>query len=163
MSATADCTTKPTPTINVTPLIDVLLVLLIIFMVAVPLKPHRFNAQLPAPPNHNPNITPDINTLVVTVETDRTLRLNGLTDMGTIDDCSKLSAKLSSLFAERTKNHAYRPDMFTRLDLPDAVRIQKTVFIKAPRAFPYGDIVRVIDGVKGSGAEPVGLQLDDLK
>ena len=38
----------PAPTINVTPLIDVLLVLLIIFMVAAPLKPHRFLAKVPA-------------------------------------------------------------------------------------------------------------------
>ena len=40
----------PVPVINVTPLIDVLLVLLIIFMVAAPLKPHRFLAKLPSEP-----------------------------------------------------------------------------------------------------------------
>ena len=48
----------PAPAINVTPLIDVLLVLLIIFMVAAPLKPHRFLAKLPAEPDNNPALHP---------------------------------------------------------------------------------------------------------
>ena len=42
-------------------------------------------------------------------------------------------------------------------------RIEKTVFIKAPRSIPYGEVARVMDGLKGSGADPIGLQLDDLK
>ena len=48
------------------------------------------------------------------------------------------------------------------MDLPDSVRIEKTVFIKAPRSIPYADVVRVLDGIKGAGANPVGLQIDDL-
>jgi biopolymer transport protein TolR len=150
------------PSINVTPLIDVLLVLLIIFMVAAPLKPHRFTAKLPAPPEGRV-LPPDITTLVVTVDVDRSLKLNGLSDMGTVDDMSKLNQKLVSLFAERTKNHVYRDNMATRSDLPEQQRIQKTVFIKAPRTISYGEIARVIDGIKGSGADPIGLQLDGLK
>jgi len=149
------------PVINVTPLIDVLLVLLIIFMVAAPLKPHKFNAKLPAPPDDRV-LPPSIHTLVVAIEPDRSLRLNGLADMGTVDDPAKLQAKLLWLFAERTKNRAYRPDMATRTDLPDSVRIEKTVFIKAPRTIPYGEVARLIDGLKGAGAEPIGLQLDGL-
>ena len=137
----------PAPTINVTPLIDVLLVLLIIFMVTAPLKPHRFLARLPAEPLNNPEIRPNPDTLVVTIETDRTLKLNHLTDMGTVDDVSPLNAKLISLFAERKHS----------------LNFQKTVFIKAPRAIPYGEVARVLDGLKGSGADPIGLQLDDLK
>ena len=153
----------PAPTINVTPLIDVLLVLLIIFMVAAPLKPHRFLAKLPAPPIDTPDIQANVHTLVVTIELDRTLKLNHLSDMGTVDDVSKLNAKLVALFEERRKNRAYRPGMATRVDLPESERIEKTVFIKAPRIIPYGEVARVLDGLKGSGANPIGLQLDDLK
>ena len=150
------------PTINVTPLIDVLLVLLIIFMVAAPAKPHKFNAKIPAPPDDRV-YPPDPRTLVVAIQSDRTLRLNGLTeDMGTLDDPSKLAAKLVWLFAERTKNHSYRASMLTRTDLPEAMRIEKTVFIKAPRSIAYGEVARLIDGLKGAGAEPIGLQLDGL-
>lgn len=154
----------PPPYINVTPLIDVLLVLLIIFMVAAPLRPHRFMAKVPTePPPLDPRIKPDSRTLVVTIEPDRTLRLNALTDMGTVDDLSKLTLKLISTFEERTRNRVYRTEMLDRSDLPEQLRIEKTVFIKAPRSIRYGEVMRVMDGLKATGAEPIGLQLDDLK
>ena len=153
----------PAPTINVTPLIDVLLVLLIIFMVAAPLKPHRFMAKVPEEPLYRSDVQAHIYTLVVTIEPDRTLKLNGVTDMGTVDDPTPLVAKLVATFAERTKNRAYRSDMLVRADLPDSRRVEKTVFIKAPRNIKYGEVARVMDGLKGSGADPIGLQLDDLK
>jgi biopolymer transport protein ExbD len=151
------------PKINVTPLIDVLLVMLIIFMVAAPLKPHSFAAQLPAESDPNPHFDPNILTLVVTIQPDQTLKLNALKDdMGTVEDPSKLSRFLVSLFNERKTNHVYRDEMISRLDVPEDKRIQKTVFIKAPRSISYGAVAKVIDGLKGAGAEPVGLQLDDL-
>ncbi|HEU0251604.1 MAG TPA: biopolymer transporter ExbD [Pyrinomonadaceae bacterium] len=153
----------PGPTINVTPLIDVLLVLLIIFMVAAPLRPHRFLAKLPAEPLKNPLLKPNDDTLVVTIAPDRTLKLNGLDEMGTVDDLTRLNAKLISVFQERFRNRAYRADMLMRIDLPDEQRVEKTVFIKAPRSISYGEVARVLDGLKGSGADPIGLQLDDLK
>ena len=160
MNATSENT--PTPAINVTPLIDVLLVMLIIFMVSAPLRPHRFAAKLPAEPDNRP-LPPDPRTLVVTIQPDHTLKLNGLPDdMGTVEDSAKLRKALASLFEERTKNHVYSDEMRSRFDLPEDVRILKTVFIKAPRSFPYGEVVQVIDSVKGAGAEPVGLQLDGL-
>ncbi len=152
----------PAPNINVTPLIDVLLVLLIIFMVAAPLKPHRFLTKIPSVPHNDPNIRPNINTLVVTIESDRTLKLNSLSEMGTVDDLSPLNAKLTSIFEERTKLRAYRSDMLARLDLPERERIEKTVFIKAPRGMRYGEVIRVMDGLKATGANPIGLQLDAL-
>jgi biopolymer transport protein ExbD len=52
--------------------------------------------------------------------------------------------------------------METRTDLKEEDRIEKTVFVKAPRSLRYGDVVKVIDAIKGAGANPVGLQVDDL-
>jgi biopolymer transport protein ExbD len=52
--------------------------------------------------------------------------------------------------------------MLARMDVPESERIQKTVFIKAPRSIPYGEVVRVMDGLKATGASPIGLQLDAL-
>jgi biopolymer transport protein ExbD len=151
------------PLINVTPLIDVLLVMLIIFMVAAPLKPYSFAAKLPAEPDEKWKDLTNICTLVVTVLPDHTLKLNGLdSDMGTIEDPAKLSQALVALFKLRKTNHVYRADMISRLDVPEEYRIEKTVFIKAPRSIEYGEVAKVVDGLKGAGAEPVGLQLDGL-
>lgn len=160
MSKTAEIDNKPH--INVTPLIDVLLVLLIIFMVSVPLRPTNFAAKLPSEPDRSQDVAPNPLTLVVTIEPDRSLKLNSLTDMGTVDDTSKLSTALAKLFEERKQKHAYRHEMLLRTDLPDDARIERTVFIKAQRSLPYGEVVKVIDGIKGAGANPIGMQLDDL-
>jgi biopolymer transport protein ExbD len=150
------------PSINVTPLIDVLLVMLIIFMVAAPLKPSRFLTSVPQKPDTRQS-EPDEKTLVVTIEPDRSLKLNALGDLGSVDDPSKLSLKLVDVFRQRKENRVYRDEMRARPDLPEDVRVEKTVFIKAPRALNYSDIVRVVDALKGAGANPVGLQLDNLQ
>ena len=150
------------PSINVTPLIDVLLVLLIIFMVSAPLKPSRFLAKVPDKPDDR-ILEPDIRTLVVTIAPDRSLKLNDLSDLGTVDDTSKLSLTLVDLFKRRKENRVYRDEMIMRPDVPEDMRIEKAVFVKAPRALAYNDIVKVIDGLKGAGASPVGLQLDGLQ
>ena len=154
--------TRSKPNINVTPLIDVLLVMLIIFMVAAPLKPQRFLTKVPSKPDRDLPLIAHIDTLVVTINPDLSLKLNGLTDMGSVNDTSKISATLSDLFQQRLQNHVYRDELRDRADLPDSVRIEKTVFIKAPRSLPYADVVRVLDGLKGAGASPIGLQIDDL-
>jgi biopolymer transport protein ExbD len=155
--------THARPNINVTPLIDVLLVLLIIFMVVSPLKPSRFLAKVASKPDEiQRDLQPPIDALVVTIKSDSTLMLNGLTDMGSVNDTSRLAATLSDLFQKRLENHAYRYEMRDRVDLPEVDRVQKTVFIKAPRAMPYAEVVRVLDSIKGAGASPIGLQIDDL-
>jgi len=150
------------PSINVTPLIDVLLVMLIIFMVAAPLRPERFLTKIPAKPDTDDRVQPNDKTLVVTINSDLTLKLNGLTDMGSVYDTTKLATTLADVFQQRRQNHAYKYELRDRADLPEDLRIEKTVFIKAPRALPYVDVVRVLDGIKGAGATPIGLQIDDL-
>jgi biopolymer transport protein ExbD len=150
------------PSINVTPLIDVLLVMLIIFMVAAPLRPERFLTKLPAKPDRDDQVVPNTNTLVVTINSDLTLKLNGLSEMGSVNDTGKLCETLADVFRQRKQNHDYKYELRDRADLPEDTRIERTVFIKAPRALPYADVVRVLDGIKGAGASPIGLQIDDL-
>jgi biopolymer transport protein ExbD len=155
-------TAQAKPSINVTPLIDVLLVMLIIFMIAAPLKPQRFLANIPSKPDSNDQVQPNILTLVVTIKSDRSLSLNRDSDMGSVYDTTKLCATLADLFRQRAVNHAYKYELRDRIDLPEDARIEKTVFIKAPRSLPYSDVVRVLDSLKGAGASPIGLQIDDL-
>jgi biopolymer transport protein ExbD len=152
---------RAVPYINVTPLIDVLLVLLIIFMVVTPLKPSRFKALVPEPPDKE-TVAGDLS-LVVTIEPDLSLKLNQTGDMGTTSDTGKLSAALADVFQLRREAHTYGRAFVSRVDLPEDERVLKTVFIKAPRAITYGEVARVIDGIKVAGASPVGLQIDELE
>jgi biopolymer transport protein ExbD len=143
------------PRINVTPLIDVLLVLLIIFMVISPLKPSKFEAKVPAEPKdqQNQNVKPNPLTLVISINRDtRALALNN-ESVGNVDDPSPLINRLLANFKERTDNGVFREN---------SNQIEKTVFIKAPKSVRYGDVVKVIDAAKQAGAEPIGLQIDDL-
>ena len=149
------------PLINITPLIDILLVLLIIFMVAAPLKPHKFSVSLPSEKKDEGKPNPD--TLVVTVNADETLKLNRETDMGTIADPARLSARLTEVFERRLANRVFAVGMEGRTDLSESEKVERTVFIKAPRSLPYGDVSKVVDALKGAGASPISFQLDELE
>ena len=164
MAMTSGSSNRAVPYINVTPLIDVLLVLLIIFMVVTPLKPSRFKADIPTQRDPNEDVSklkPNPLTLVVSITTDLQIKLNQ-DPMGSVNDTSALAAKLQQTFSQRREQHAYRVGMETATNIPEDQRIEKTVFVKAPRALHYGDVVKVIDAIKGAGASPVGLQVDDL-
>src|SRR5918997_4313294 len=90
--------TTAVPYINVTPLIDVLLVPLIIFMVTTPLKPTRFRALVPTePPPSNEPVKPNPLTLVVSIESDLSLKLN-LDSAGSVNDTAPLSQRLAATF-----------------------------------------------------------------
>ena len=133
-------------------------------MVVTPLKPSRFKADIPTQrdPNENiQNLKPNPLTLVVSISTDLQIRLNQ-DSMGSVNDPSALAAKLQQVFQQRKEQRAYKVGMESRSDVPEDQRIEKTVFVKAPRALRYGDVVKVIDAIKGAGASPVGLQVDDL-
>ena len=143
------------PTINVTPLIDVLLVLLIIFMVITPLKPSRFEAKVPAEPKDQPqaNVKPNPLTLVVAINKDtKAVTLNN-EPFGNVTDTEKLTDKLKEIFKQREDNGVLREG---------SNEVEKTLFIKSPKRVRYGDVVRVIDAAKWAGATPIGLQVDDL-
>jgi biopolymer transport protein ExbD len=157
-------TTTAVPYINVTPLIDVLLVLLIIFMVVTPLKPSRFKADIPTQRDPNEDLSklkPNPLTLVVTISPDLQIKLNQ-DSLGSVNDTAPLAQKLAQTFKERKDQRAYKIGMENATNLKEDDRIEKTVFVKAPRAAKYGDVVKVIDAIKGAGASPVGLQVDDL-
>ena len=144
------------PEINVTPLIDVLLVLLIIFMVITPLKPSRFEAKVPAEPKeelNQANIKPNPLTLVIAINREtRGITLNN-EPYGDVSDPEKLTSRLREIFRDRDANGVFREG---------TNEVEKTVFIKSPRSVRYGDVVKVIDAAKTAGASPVGLQIDDL-
>lgn len=143
------------PNINVTPLIDVLLVLLIIFMIIAPLKPARFEAKVPAEPkNQNTaDLTPNPLTLVISIDNaSKKVTLNK-EDAGDVGDASLLTNKLTQIFKDREANGVFRSN---------SNEVEKTVFIKAPKNINYGSVVKVIDAAKQAGAEPVGLQIDEL-
>jgi biopolymer transport protein ExbD len=143
------------PQINVTPLIDVLLVLLIIFMIIAPSKPSRFKAQVPAEPKEEEQTVakPNPLTLVVAVTKEQKVTLNN-EDGGDVTDASLLTNKLTTIFKERENNGVFREG---------TNEVEKTVFIKAPMSVEYGNVVRVIDAAKTAGADPIGLQIDDLQ
>ena len=128
--------TTTMPIINVTPLIDVLLVLLIIFMVISPEKPKRFETKIPetARQNSGENMS-----LVVTLNRDGGYQLN-----------SQSAATLPEL------------DALLRHALDGRPESLKAVFIKAPRTIHYGDVVKVIDVMKATGSAPIGMQIENL-
>ena len=129
------------PYINMTPMIDILLVLLIIFMVISPQKPHRFETKTPQkPPENLPEQPPDPLALLVTIP------LTG--------DVYKLN----------TEEHPGLKALYERLHnrLDGRPEDRKSVFIKAPRAINYGEVVKVIDIVKQAGGSPIGLQNEGL-
>jgi biopolymer transport protein ExbD len=143
------------PNINVTPLIDVLLVLLIIFMVITPVKPSKFEAKVPAEPKDEQqlDVKPNPLTLVVAINREnRSISLNN-ESAGSVDDPAALTAKLTDIFNQRTTAGVFREG---------TNEVEKTIFIKSPTLVKYGDVVKVIDAAKMAGASPIGLQIDDL-
>src|SRR5215218_9363174 len=125
MSSGSSASGGAKPNINVTPLIDVLLVLLIIFMLISPLKPSKFEAKVPAEPKDD-TITvakPNPVTLVVTIDKTGALLLNK-DSMGNVGDTSALTDRLTQVFKEReSSGTAFREG---------TNEVEKTLFVKAP-------------------------------
>ena len=117
------------PHINITPLIDVLLVLLVIFMVVAPMKPDSFKAKIPRGWKIDAPAPPD--TLVVIVGTDLSLALNTEPDLGTPSNTRPLIERLKKVFEERTVNGAVPQATAGDAERPYTDAIERTVFIKA--------------------------------
>jgi biopolymer transport protein ExbD len=155
------------PDINVTPFIDILLVLLIIFMVITPLKPSRFKTLVPEKSEELSEAAKQSpRTLTVNISKDLQVTLTRGADeiaKASVNDPGPISSVLSKEFQERRDKNDWKVGYENRPELPADDRIEKTVFLKAPQSFKYGDVVKVIDAVKGAGANPVGLQTELLE
>jgi biopolymer transport protein TolR len=128
----------PKSDINITPYIDILLVLLIIFMVITPVRQMDLDVKVPQPPPPDQtNLPVDPSVIVVSVGDAAQIAVNQEPV-----DISALGPKLQEIYSARAN---------------------KNMFISASPKLPYGDVVKVIDIAKGAGVGDIGLIIEAIQ
>ena len=123
--------------INMTPMIDVLLVLIIIFMVITPLTPKGLEAIVPQPAQPNQQTDADQRTVVISINKDKSMMINKEPT-----DEAKLGPRLEEIFKTRA---------------------ERVIFVKGDPDLEFQSIAKVIDIAKGVGIDKVGWMTPEME